>query len=360
LKITSSQFAGPSGSPSPLSPAKEAASRVLSVIVSYEPDRQTLLALVESLVAQDLAVLIVDNSESEVGATSARAVAGAYGAEFVCNPRNLGVAEGQNIGLRIARARGFEHVLLLDQDSALEPDTVARLLEAMRTLRARGEPVAAVGPSFVDPRNGLRYPFVRLRHIRMGKFWPQPGDSIECDLLISSGCLIALDTLPQVGEMDSSFFIDYVDIEWCARARAAGLKVFGVSDAKMRHTIGEESVKAFGRLFHIHGPVRNYYFIRNAVLFARKPYLTWRWRVHVAYRIVGQFVLFGALVPLRVERLGWMLRGLLDGLINRRGRLGGVEGMPSMKPRRDASGARRDEQAQADSVVTQEASLAGD
>lgn len=332
---------------------------MLSIIVSHDPDRQTLLALVESLIDMGSAVLVVDNSESEVGATSARAVAGAYGVEFIGNPRNLGVAEGQNIGLRIARARGFAHALLLDQDSALEPDTVPKLIDAMRTLRARGERVAAVGPSFVDPRNGLRYPFVRLRHIRMGRFWPQPGDSIECDLLISSGCLIALDTLPQVGEMDSSFFIDYVDIEWCARARAAGLKVFGVSDAKMRHTIGEESVKAFGRLFHIHGPVRNYYFIRNAVLFARKPYLSWRWRVHVAYRIAGQFVLFGVLVPLRFRRLGWMLRGLFDGLINRRGRLGGADGMPSMKPRREETGARLAVEQDAD-VVAEEASLARD
>jgi rhamnosyltransferase len=318
---------------------------VLSVIVSHDPDRQTLLALVESLIGMGSAVLIVDNSESEVGATSARAVAGAYGVEFICNPRNLGVAEAQNIGLRIARARGFAHALLLDQDSALEDDTIAKLLEAMRALRARGEPVAAVGPSFVDPRNGLRYPFVQLRHLRMGKLWPVAGDSVECDLLISSGCLIALDTLPQIGEMDGSFFIDYVDIEWCARARAAGFKVFGVADAKMRHTIGDQSVRAFGRVFHLHSPVRNYYFIRNAVLFARKPYLSWRWRAHVAYRIVGQFVLFGVLVPLRIARLGWMLRGLWDGLRNRRGRLGGADGMPSMRPQRNAAVERRHDEA---------------
>jgi len=358
LKSTSSQFAGPSGSPGP-SPEAQASATVLSIIVSYEPDRQTLLALVESLIAMGSAVLIVDNSESEVGATSARAVAGAYGAEFICNPRNLGVAEGQNIGLRIARQRGCTHALLLDQDSVLEADTIPNLLEAMRTLRARGEPVAAVGPSFVDPRNDLHYPFVRLRHLRMGKLWPQTGDAVECDLLISSGCLIALDTLPQVGEMDGSFFIDYVDIEWCARARAAGLKVFGVADAKMRHTIGDHSVRAFGRIFHLHSPVRNYYFIRNAVLFARKPYLSWRWRCHVAYRIVGQFVLFGVLVPLRVSRLGWMLRGLWDGLINRRGRLGGANGIPSMRPIRDASGERHRANAPADEGV-QEPSLARD
>jgi len=332
---------------------------VLSVIVSHDPDRQTLLALVESLIGMGSAVLIVDNSESEVGSTSARAVAGAYGVEFISNPRNLGVAEAQNIGLRIARARGFAHALLLDQDSALEDDTIANLLEAMRALRARGEPVAAVGPSFVDPRNGLRYPFVQLRYLRMGKLWPQAGDSVECDLLISSGCLIALDTLPQIGEMDGSFFIDYVDIEWCARARAAGFKVFGVADAKMRHTIGDQSVRAFGRVFHLHGPVRNYYFIRNAVLFARKPYLSWRWRAHVAYRIVGQFVLFGALVPLRVSRLRWMLRGLWDGIRNRRGRLGGADGMMSMRPQRNAAIERRRDEARTDGVA-QEASLAGD
>ena len=223
--------------------------------------------------------------------------------------------------MRTALARNYSFVLLLDQDSSLGERAVDRLMAAHRRLVELGERVAAVGPSFLDPRNGFGFPFVRLRRVRMGKLWPSPGAEIECDLLISSGCLVSLDAVRTVGEMDAALFIDYVDFEWCARARAAGYKVFGISDAKMRHTIGTGAFKIFGRLIVVHAPIRHYYLIRNALLFARKPYLDWRWRVHLVYRAVAQIMLFSVLRPQRIERLRWMLRGLMDGLLGRGGRL---------------------------------------
>ena len=338
--------APPASHLSALPEARAAApARVLAVIVTHEPDREALRGLVESLVEVTASVLVVDNSESQAGCVSAQAVAAACGAEAICNPRNLGVAEAQNIGLRAARERGFTHVLLLDQDSVLEADAVPQLLAAFRALRDAGEPVAAVGAAFVDPRTGRAYPFVRLGRLRMRKSRPQPGAVTECDLLISSGCLIALDALAVVGEMDSGLFIDYVDVEWCVRARAAGFKVFGVADARMHHTIGDNSVRVLGRQFDLHRPVRYYYFARNALLFARKPYLDARWRLHLAYRTFGQLALFGLLAKGRRERLPWLLLGLWHGLLGRSGRLGGPEGLAELRPRRESAAAQRVEEA---------------
>ena len=301
------------------------------MVVSYEPDRDMLMQLVERLVGT-AEVLIVDNSESEAGVTSAAAVGRAYGCAVLRNPRNMGVAVAQNLGLRAARLRGFRYALLLDQDSYPEAGTIDVLVRSLESLRASGERVAAVGASHVDPRNGSRYPFVRLRRVRMRKVWPEAGTSIACDMLISSGCLIALDTLDDIGEMDADLFIDYVDFEWCRRAASKGYRVFAVADARMHHTIGDQSFCALGRSFNLHGPLRQYYFIRNALLFMRKPYLSLRWRAHLAYRVGGQLVLFSVFAPERVRRLGWMLRGLVDGLRGRAGRLGGPDGLASKRP----------------------------
>jgi rhamnosyltransferase len=293
------------------------------------------MRLVESLQAL-AAVVIVDNSESEPGIASSAAVGVAYGCHVVRNARNLGVAEAQNIGIRFARSNGGRYALLLDQDSILDKDTLNTLVAEFESLRDRGERVAAVGASHVDPRNNSRYPFVRLRHVRMVKVWPEPGSSAECDMLISSGCLISLEALAEIGEMDGRLFIDYVDFEWCRRAVAKGYKVFAVADAQMHHTIGDHSFRALGRSFNLHGPVRQYYFIRNALLFMRQPYLTFRWRAHLAYRVAGQLALFGLFAPQRLRRTAWMLRGLFDGLRNRGGRLGGPDGIRSIRPARPA------------------------
>lgn len=302
------------------------ASAVLAIIVCYEPDRDALVDLLVSLATCHVSTLLIDNSESDVGCVSTRAIAHAFGAEYLCNVRNVGVAEAQNIGLRRARERGLRYALLLDQDTTLEDGALARLIAACESLTEAGQPVAAVGPAFADPRSDTAFPFVRLQRLRMGRVWPLNGHAVECDLLISSGSLIPLSVLDAVGDMDASLFIDYVDIEWCVRARAAGFKVFGVSDARMQHRIGDRSFRLFGRTFQLHNPIRNYYFTRNALLFARKPYLTLRWRIHLLYRVAGQFVLFGLFAPQRFQRLRWMLRGLWDGLLGRGGRLGGPNG----------------------------------
>jgi rhamnosyltransferase len=314
-------------------PAQEARSAasvatVLVVVVCYEPDRDHLTALIECLKHQDgVCALLVDNSELEVGRVATAAIARGLGVPIVANARNLGVAAAQNIGVREAARLGVDFVLFLDQDSQPEPDMAQRLIAAYQGLRQSGLPVAAVGPSFVDPRCNLSFPFARLRHFRMETTEPPAGHAVECDILISSGCLVSMEALRAVGEMDEALFIDYVDIEWCLRARSTGWKVFGVADARMHHTIGDRAVKLFGRVIAIHNPVRHYYLIRNALLFARKPYLTWRWRTHLVYRVAGQFVIFGLLCPQRLRRLGWMLRGALDGVLGIDGRLGGPSGL---------------------------------
>ena len=306
--------------------------RVLATIVSYEPEREGLTLLVDTLASQGIDVLIVDNSESEAGRVSAHAVALAFAAGYVGNPVNVGVAAAQNIGLRTARKHGFSHVLLLDQDSTMQMKTVDQLVAAFVSLQEAGQKVAAVGPSLVDPRSGYRAPFPRLRHVRMEKCVPDPGEVVECDVLISSGCLISLAAVDRVGPLDEGLFIDYVDFEWCVRARSRGFKVFGVADAVLAHTIGESPIRVLGRVISLHSPLRNYYFIRNGLLFLGKPYLSLRWRAHLLYRVAAQFVLFGCLCPQRLQRIGWMLRGFWDGVLGRSGRLGGPAGLKPLRP----------------------------
>lgn len=303
--------------------------RVLAVVVSYEPDASLLGALASYMQKEDdVDVLIVDNSETPAGRRTAAAVAQNLGVECVLNPVNLGVAEAQNIGMRIGIERGYTYALLLDQDSCFEEGAIARLIAAHERLSGRGERVAAVGPVYFDARNGLGFPFVRLNRLRMKKLYPDADDTeVQCDLLISSGCLVSLEAVRCIGVTDSSFFIDYVDFEWCTRARAAGFKVYGIPAARMTHRIGTGSFKLLGRMIVVHPPIRHYYLIRNALLFARKPYLSGRWRMHLVYRALAQILLFVVLSPKRAERTRWMMRGLFDGLRGRGGRLGGPSGI---------------------------------
>jgi rhamnosyltransferase len=298
------------------------------VVVCYYPDIAAVVALAQRLLVTGVAdVLFVDNTESDDACERLKGAVAGLGVEVVCQGVNLGVAEAHNLGLRRARQRGHRAILLLDQDTQLEDDTLNRLIEALGALQARGERVAGVGAVFFDPRCGTVFPFVRLGRLRMHAVAVTGAAPVECDLLISSGSLIPVEAAEAVGPLDSDFFIDYVDMEWCARARARGWKVFGVPSARMLHTIGDATLTVLGRTIPVHSPQRQYYLIRNALLFAREAYLPLNWRAHLVYRAVTQVVMFGLLCSPRLTRLRWLVRGFRDGVLGRRGRLGGSLGL---------------------------------
>ncbi|MGP1666064.1 MAG: glycosyltransferase family 2 protein, partial [Rhodanobacter sp.] len=243
------------------------------------------------------------------------------GGELICQPRNIGLAAAQNVGIDWARARGFRYVLLLDQDSEPAADMVASLYAALMALSRNG-PVAAVGPRFHDAREHRDAPFVRVRFPVNRKLWCESSaQTIACDFLISSGTLIPLAVLDQVGPMDAGLFIDNVDLEWGFRAKAQGLALHGVCAATMGHRLGDaRRALPFGMgQVVVHGPLRLYYMMRNRVQLYRLAHTPRRWVAQDLPRLIVKLLLFGVLIGPRGRNLRCMLRGLSDGLRGRQG-----------------------------------------
>ena len=304
--------------------------RTLACVVTYEPDRAHLTDLLLDLqTLPGLEIVLIDNSEGPTGCSEVSAVADAFNARAICNSSNRGVGEAHNQAIDVARIRGCQRLLLLDQDSLLTGAAVQQLHDSLDALLAAGVKVAAVGPRFVDPRTDEHGPFVRLgRGLRMRHVdFSESDRHVPCDLLISSGCLMPVSVFDTVGRLDGGLFIEYVDVEWCARARSHGYKLFGIPSAQMLHTIGESSVRRFGRRWPLHSPYRQYYLVRNALLFARKRYLPLRWRLHLVTRAIAQFVLYAGFCTPRWQRARWMALGAWHGLLGRDGRLGGPDGL---------------------------------
>jgi rhamnosyltransferase len=297
---------------------------VLAVVVCYHPDVKAVAKMALSLAAvPGVEVVLIDNTESDAACDALRGAVSNLRIDVLCSGVNRGLGAAHNIGIREARARGCQAVLLLDQDSVLDTKALIAMSRAYEMLTSRGERVAAVGPTFIDPRNGHCFPFVRLCGLRMQPVSDGLGLTVECDLLISSGSLIPLLAIDAVGELNADLFIDYVDIEWCIRAGALGWKVFGVTDALMTHELGDKTVAVFGRRIPVHSPQRQYYLVRNALLLARMPHVPMKWRLHLVYRVCAQLVLFGVFCAPRLRRAGWMIRGVWDALMGRGGRLHG-------------------------------------
>lgn len=297
---------------------------VCAVVVTHRPDALLLARALEAVAPQVDALVVFDNGSGDAALAAMQPVVAMQGGVLLHSAANVGLAEGFNRGIAHARAAGHGFVLLLDQDSVAGPGMVGTLVAAYQRLAGPDRdtaPVGAVGAQFVDARSGMPGPFVRIGFPFNRRITGRPGECIECDFLISSGCLVPTAVLDAVGDMDTSLFIDNVDLDWSFRARQAGYRLFGVCDARMQHCIGDRLLRSrwvpTGVL--VHGPARLYYMMRNRLLLYRRPHVPGAWVAQDMLRLCGKIVRMSLLVPPRGRNLRAMLAGLRDGLLGRSG-----------------------------------------
>ncbi|MDD2892338.1 MAG: glycosyltransferase family 2 protein [Halothiobacillaceae bacterium] len=299
---------------------------VVAVLVTYNPDPAELRATLAAMAGQVADIYVVDNASANCSDDWLDFSDSASGTRLhlVRGEENLGLGAAHNIGIALARDGGARFVLLLDQDSQADPDMTGKLRAAWREVDGRGERVAAVGPRYRDADSGVLSRFVRLGILRFNHRGCAQGEQIiDADFIVSSGSLIAVETLDLIGPMDESLFIDHVDTEWCFRSKSKGLKIFGVCDAVMTHALGERRVglRWFGRqrMIPLHKPFRYYYGVRNSVLLYRRGYMPLKWKAADAVRNIKVVVFLIWKAEQRMDCIRMIGAGLWDGI-------GGVTG----------------------------------
>jgi rhamnosyltransferase len=325
LALFSADHSGQSGLPD-LAPSGGSVHQVGAIIVTYHPRLEDLSELLDAIVPQVGLVFVVDNKSSDEVRSWISHKAQSQNLRVTLLDENLGLAAAQNVGIESANKQGCLHILLLDQDSIPAKDMVAKLLAALYELTRKGKKVAAVGPLSVDrkslrPGRFIRIGWTGLQHVACESSAPE--SCVPVGFLMSSGMLLSLASLQAVGAMDESLFVDNVDLDWCFRASASGLELYGVCSAQMLHSVGDSlfvSRLLLGRPIIRHAPVRLYYITRNRILLYRRSYTPAAWIIQDVLRLVAKFGLFSLLVAPRVQNTRMMLSGIWDGIRERGGR----------------------------------------
>jgi rhamnosyltransferase len=192
-------------------------SKVIAVVITYEPVLDVLTKLLKELVRQVDSVVIVDNGSAIDVSLCVRHYSPLQ-VSVIRLGKNMGVAFAQHRGIEFAREHKAQFILLMDQDSIPESGMVHTLLSAA-IMKSAG----AVGPRYLDPRHENPPLFIRIRGLRLKRrACPTRDAVVPVDYLISSGCLIPMTVLDRVVGMRGNFFIDFVDIEWGLRVRQFG------------------------------------------------------------------------------------------------------------------------------------------
>ena len=302
--------------------------RVLAVIVCYNPEPAALEKTLEALQEQSVDCAVIDNASINRKQVET-AIAGFTNTQLEGLAQNHGLAYAHNRGIEIAKNGDFTHVLLMDQDSVPLPGMVDRLVEVSIQQSATNK-VSAVGAHYnlenSSGRNGESF-FVRFGALKFQRHYCSQNDDafVKADFLISSGSLISLQAIDEIGPMEQDLFIDHIDTEWFLRARDMGYTAFGVCGASMQHALGEQThqINLAGRRRRVpqHKPFRYYYIFRNSINLYKRGYVSALWKWNDLQRLSLIFILYGFVKAPRLANLSMMLKGVWHGLVGRSGKL---------------------------------------
>ena len=286
---------------------------VCAIVVTYHPDA-ALPARLRGVSPQVGKTVIVDNGSSDAERGMLREAAADPGIELVFNGENLGLARALNIGIQRAATLGYSWVLLLDQDTRVELDMVRTLLAIHDSFPDR-ERLAVLGSNFSDATERRTD---AVGHESLDEHWQ------EVERVITSGSLLPLEAHFAVGPFREEFFIDYVDEEYCLRAKAKGYRIIKSRKHLMSHAIGSPTVhKIFGtgKWTTNHAPDRRYYIARNNTVLLREygNYRAGMWAWKSFRRCLRQCKRIALYEDLKTRKIAAVIHGLWDGI---RGNMG--------------------------------------
>ena len=287
--------------------------RVAVIVLNYNGRAITLdaLASVKQLDYPAFDVVHVDNGSSD----------GSFEAVGRDHPdvvqvrtlENLGVAGGYNLGMRWAVERGYDYLLILNNDIEVDGRLLAELVAV-----AESHPEAGcVGPkayyygdrSRIWSAGGiLRFKESVTRERGMGEIDRGQWDRDE-EVAYVNGCgmLIRRTAIEAAGLWDPLYHLAVEDADWCMRIRRCGFTIRYAHRAVLYHMVSAAT--------GVYTPRRTYDTGRSTAIFVRRYAGPWQWMTFAFFYTLSVPVAF--LRELRRSNQAAVLaklRGVREGL----------------------------------------------
>jgi len=294
---------------------------VTVVVVTY--NRRTLLERCLSALANQTTpptrILVVDNASTD----GTRDWLTGWLPENLPNglliklSENLGGAAGFSAGLQQAMLVGDSWVWMMDDDAEPHSDALAKLLERNPDPTHIYSSCAIAGDSFA-------WPIAPITHNHS----PPLAKPTDLPILLEVhhtpflGFFINTKLATKIGLPDAGFFLGRDDVEYCLRARQAGAKVFLMGNSRIEHPRAiYYPLRLPWRTVHVYQlpPWKRYYIVRNRLFIAKRYY---GWSAYYSTVPATLLRLVGVLCnePSRLLQIKATFAGLIDGLLDRKGR----------------------------------------
>lgn len=222
------------------------------VLLNYNGSKDTLECIdsLKKIEYNNYVIIVVDNASKSEDLYELEKIKSEV--VLIKSESNLGFAGGNNIGIEYARKIDCEYVLLLNNDTVVEPDFLNKLVDYSEKNKDAG----IVGPKimYFDNRDviwsaGGKIDFKRFCAFNLAEKEIDNGqyDSYkEVDFISGCAMLIRKDILDKIGGLPEEYFMYYEDVDYSLMVTNYGDKIVYCPEAKIYHKVsissgGEES-----------------------------------------------------------------------------------------------------------------------
>lgn len=219
-----------------------------AVVILYHPDQSSVIQNILTYAKHLQRMYVIDNTETPEWNIE-EAIKKISNSVYYSDGVNEGIARRLNQATLYARNDGFTHLLTMDQDSSFSESVFLNYINSVDAFLTQ----ASVGMFTVNYQPNLI---------------ENTGEAIEVVSGITSGSIVNLNVVRQIGGYNEDLFIDLVDADICYRIYNEKIKIICFTYIILNHRLGEiiygRSLKTFTLTPRIiHSPIRIYYIVRN-------------------------------------------------------------------------------------------------
>lgn len=202
---------------------------IVTVLYNSEPVLEDFFRTLNEQTYKDFILYLVDNASKDDSVSKGQKYVKSVSFEckWLLQKENLGVAEGNNIGIKAALEDKCDYVLLSNNDIVLQPDTIEKLLAGMLSMKA----TMAVPKIYYwdNPKKiwmaGGGFQWLQFSTYHRGENEDDKGQYDESVLIgYAPTCFMLIESsvFSRVGFMDKNYFVYYDDTDFVWRATKIG------------------------------------------------------------------------------------------------------------------------------------------